>query len=223
MMKAVLFDFDSTLVDYRYGDALAIERVRALAGIREDEEAFYQHSKVIIRRLYADPSAMKGDVLEARMAQLVGGYGVRYDGSYLEEYLKIYLNVVRSYEGVTRFLDYISPKAKVGLLTNSIDSDYQRKRISASGLEPYFDAIGIANEIGYWKPSREAFVAIAGMLGVEPRDCVFIGDSEELDVAGAMNAGMRSIKRHRDEDAATRADFAFSDYDELMGKIDGYL
>jgi HAD superfamily hydrolase (TIGR01509 family) len=223
MTKAVIFDFDSTLVDYARGDGLAIERVRGMAGICEDPDIFYRRSKAIIRALYARPSEAEGDILRQRIDRLVGECGVPSDDRYLAEYLRIYLSEVAPYDGVALFLDILAPRVKIGLLTNSIDSGYQRIRIAASGLERYFDAVCIANEIGHWKPHREAFLAAARMLGEDPRDCLFIGDSEELDVAGALGAGMRCVKRSREGEAATRAEFSFCDYGELVAMIDEWL
>ncbi len=225
MAKALIFDFDSTLVDYRYGDSLGIERVRLLSGIKASPEAFYETSRDIIIRLYSNPSKFKGDVLEARIAELAAFYGVQYRDELLAEYLVPYLSIVRVYDGVVEFLEHASKRARIGLLTNSIDSDYQRTRIEASGLAPYFDAIAIANELGVWKPDKEAFHAVARMLGAKPAECVFVGDSEKLDIVGAKNAGMRSVKRLKTSDgaAASAADFVFVDYRELAGMIDRSL
>ncbi len=46
-----------------------------------------------------------------------------------------------------------------------------------------------SSELGWRKPSAEFFRAIAGRLGLEPRELVLVGDDPELDVAAARRAG----------------------------------
>jgi len=46
-----------------------------------------------------------------------------------------------------------------------------------------------SSELGWRKPSAEFFRAIAGRLGLEPRELVLVGDDPELDIAAARRAG----------------------------------
>jgi putative hydrolase of the HAD superfamily len=84
-------------------------------------------------------------------------------------------------------LDY-----QLGLLTNGAPS-LQREKIVASGLAPFFQAIAVSGEKGIGKPKAEIFFQLIEELGILPTEAVMVGNSKERDIAGAQNAGIRSI------------------------------
>jgi 2-haloacid dehalogenase len=55
-----------------------------------------------------------------------------------------------------------------------------------------FDAVITAEESGFYKPTREAYMAILNSMGYEPDDVLFVAGSAG-DVEGATNAGMRVV------------------------------
>jgi epoxide hydrolase-like predicted phosphatase len=78
------------------------------------------------------------------------------------------------------------------LLSNSWGpGDYQR-----DDFPELFDAVVISSEVGMRKPERRIFLHAAGLLGLEPHECVFIDDIE-ANVAGAVACGMAGV-RHED-------------------------
>jgi putative hydrolase of the HAD superfamily len=225
MFKAVLFDFDSTLVDYRYGDYLAIEKVRQRAGLNIEPNIFYEASKKILYKLYENPNSACIDVNEVRIKKLLNDYNVNWNKQYLDDYYKIYLSTVLIYDGVNHLLGSLKNIVKIGLLTNSIDSNNQRQRIKASKIDHYFSEIGIANEIGYWKPDPESFSWLARKLNVRNEECIFVGDNEKIDIEGARKANMFTIKRNRkDKDnEKTIAERSFSEFWELHSLLNELL
>jgi len=81
---------------------------------------------------------------------------------------------------------------RLGLLTNGAP-DLQREKIEASGLGSMFHAIAISGEHGIGKPKPEIFDCLLTELGVSGNEAVMVGNSLERDIAGAKNAGIRSI------------------------------
>lgn len=69
----------------------------------------------------------------------------------------------------------------------------QRLKLRAAGLEAVFsaDCIFLSGELGMEKPDPRLFLHASQCLGVEPGQCLFIGDRDEIDGAGARAAGMR--------------------------------
>ncbi|HLH59951.1 MAG TPA: HAD family phosphatase [Streptosporangiaceae bacterium] len=59
-----------------------------------------------------------------------------------------------------------------------------------------FDAVVISSEVGMRKPERRIFLHAAGLLGLEPRECVFVDDIE-ANVTAAVACGMAGV-RHED-------------------------
>jgi len=56
-----------------------------------------------------------------------------------------------------------------------------------------FDAEVFSATCGYMKPDPEIFLLAAENLGVEPRDCLYVGDGANDELAGAERVGMRSV------------------------------
>jgi putative hydrolase of the HAD superfamily len=58
------------------------------------------------------------------------------------------------------------------------------------GLAPYFDSITISSEAGFAKPSPELFTAALNRAEVAADEALHVGDSERLDMGGALAAGL---------------------------------
>jgi len=94
--------------------------------------------------------------------------------------------------GARELMTELSSTYSLALLTNGAP-DLQREKIAASGLEPFFKAIAVSGEHGIGKPKPEIFHRLLGELGVSAEEAVMVGNSLERDIAGARNAGIRSI------------------------------
>ncbi|MCE9588080.1 MAG: HAD family hydrolase [Verrucomicrobia bacterium] len=94
--------------------------------------------------------------------------------------------------GARELMTELATFYKLALLTNGAP-DLQREKIAASGLESFFQAIVVSGEHGIGKPKPEIFHHLLSELGVSPDEAVMVGNSLERDIAGARNAGIRSI------------------------------
>lgn len=81
---------------------------------------------------------------------------------------------------------------KLGIVTNGVP-DLQREKLEGCGLLDRFQAVAISGELDIGKPQRGIFDHICKELDVEPSACVMVGDNPERDIAGAANAGMKSV------------------------------
>ena len=88
-------------------------------------------------------------------------------------------------------LSRLKASCRIALLTNG-DSDQQREKVTASGLECFFDAITVSGEHGIGKPREEIFHILLGELDLDPCEAIMVGNSLERDIAGAKNAGLAS-------------------------------
>ncbi|MCE9543469.1 MAG: HAD family hydrolase [Verrucomicrobia bacterium] len=94
--------------------------------------------------------------------------------------------------GARELMTELASTHRLALLTNGAP-DLQREKIAASGLGSFFHAIAVSGEYGIGKPKPEIFHRLLGELGVTPEESVMVGNSLERDIAGARNAGIRSI------------------------------
>lgn len=84
---------------------------------------------------------------------------------------------------------------KTGLVTNITPEllESQKKKVAALGIAPLFDCVVYSAELGIHKPDPRIFHHGAALLGVESRDCLFVGDDPRSDIAGALSAGMEAV------------------------------
>jgi HAD superfamily hydrolase (TIGR01549 family) len=68
----------------------------------------------------------------------------------------------------------------------------------ALGLADYFETIIASAEVGIEKPDRRIFDEACARLRLLPAQVLHVGDSVEVDVDGARNAGLRALHLRRD-------------------------
>ena len=64
---------------------------------------------------------------------------------------------------------------------------------TTGGCGDLIDAYAVSSALGVTKPSPLLFTSIAAALGVAPGEIVHVGDFLELDVIGALSAGLHAI------------------------------
>jgi putative hydrolase of the HAD superfamily len=113
---------------------------------------------------------------------------------------------VEPYPGVRGALEAAHARG----LSLAVLSDYApQEKLRHLGLDdlPWAAAIG-GESLGVLKPGRRAFHQLAERLGLEPGAIVHLGDREDLDVDGALEAGFRAWRFSR-RPGSTRAERAF--------------
>lgn len=97
--------------------------------------------------------------------------------------------------GLTDFLLRCNGTPK-GLATNAepanVDFVLDRVRVGNSPLRKFFQAVVDGHQVSKPKPDPEVYVRAAGLLGVDPRNCVVFEDSH-TGVAAAKAAGARVV------------------------------
>ena len=98
------------------------------------------------------------------------------------------------YPGVFELLtDLRANRTGTGPLTNGTP-DRQYAKVRALDLTGRLDAIVVADEIGHPKPDPAGFLHVAKLLGTIPERTLFVGDRPEVDMLGALQAGMPAVR-----------------------------
>jgi putative hydrolase of the HAD superfamily len=104
---------------------------------------------------------------------------------------------------------------QLGMITNGFGR-FQMDNILALEIEHYFHEILISEWEGLKKPDPEIFERATKRLGVEPQECIFVGDHPEYDVYGAQKIGMKGVwKRDPQWRDAKHADAVIDDLADL--------
>ncbi|WP_216830009.1 HAD family hydrolase [Alkalihalobacterium elongatum] len=110
------------------------------------------------------------------------------------QYYDIVDSFSEPFEGLDELMNELKERnVKVGIITNGgVDTQY--RKIEKIGLSSFInnDQIFVSDELGVAKPNREIFDLALRKLGVT-NEKLFIGDSWEHDVCGAIDAGWDAI------------------------------
>jgi putative hydrolase of the HAD superfamily len=80
---------------------------------------------------------------------------------------------------------------RLGVITNWDPS--ARTLLARHGLDVCFEKVVVSSEAGCEKPDRRIFDLAAAAAGVQPAECLYVGDDYYVDTVGARGAGMESL------------------------------
>jgi len=106
------------------------------------------------------------------------------------------LRSLRIFPDAVEAIKRLSSGHILALVTNG-QPDYQRAKVEALGLLPYFQVFLISGEVGMGKPAPGIFLEAARRVGVNLSEAMHIGDSLANDVAGAKAAGLTAVWLNR--------------------------
>lgn len=194
MIKRIIFDLDNTLIpwnkDWNLTMRYALEDVGItitdceyqilLDSIATYEEEYSSYSKETMLKHFS--LNLKKDI----------------PSSFLDKWIKRLEECYVKDEETEETLKYLSEKYELVVLTNWF-KDQQTKRLENASLSKYFKEI-IGTDQVLNKPNKEAFIKAMGNNKKE--ECIMIGDNIEVDIKGAINAGIKPIlisKEDQDE------------------------
>jgi FMN phosphatase YigB (HAD superfamily) len=213
--RAVVFDVDGTLYDarrlrrrmlaelfvYCLADPRRLTLLRKLQLYRRERERLAEEEAADIATLqYERPAALLGVPYQA-IEQTITPWIYRRPLRHLE--------AVRI-SGIRRFFDYLRESGRqLGVL-----SDYPAEgKLEALGLEAHFVVAGTDPEVNRLKPHPAGLEVLTRALGVDPSDCLLIGDRDDRDAEVARRLEMPYLLRVA---RASDSTVGFTDYTELL-------
>ncbi len=197
----VLFDLDETLFDDAYA------RRRGLAAVRRLDASLARHSLEWLFDRYGqlldashrleveqgmDPLVSRRERFR-RLGRLCGrSWSERRIDTLVGRYRHAYATGGRSIRGSGPLLDHLRVHAQIGVVTNNRVQE-QEAKLEAIGLRDRIDFLVISEGVGVWKPDPRIFEIALDRAGVTAEHAVMVGDSWELDVLGAIAAGIRPV------------------------------
>ena len=104
-----------------------------------------------------------------------------------------YLDSLELRPYVKKLLSKVSMKYKLGLVSNFTYSPVIYAGVKKLGINQFFNAVLVSEEVGWRKPSRKIFEEALRRLGTTAEETVYIGDSPLEDIKGAKAEGMKTI------------------------------
>lgn len=210
-VRAVLFDFGHTLVDF----ARTEEALRTAYGVVRERLTEWVEDRAppevddLVERIAGAVDDMVGrSYMERRMEELdhvslfqeaFAAIGYELPTELLMEVVEIdhgsFSNSLTAPDSTLATLAALKDRGlRLGLISNlSLLPHKVREDLEALGIAPYLDAETFSSEVGYRKPDARIFRHALGLLGEDPSHAVFVGDRLNDDVVGAQAVGMRTI------------------------------
>ena len=187
-LRAIIFDLDDTLVistvDFPKFKRLVIDRIEEFG----EDRGLYDPSGTIVRILDRFEARMREKgVPEASIKGMLAELDDIMDAVELER-----VDETAAIPGSQETLQFLRDRrVKVGVLTRGCEA-YARRAMSRTGIDGLVDAIECRNSHTRPKPHPDAYLRLAGALGVGKDETLFIGD-HAIDAHCAANAGVPFI------------------------------
>ena len=225
--RDILLDADETLLDFRSAERQAFSRTMEKYGIACSDTLFsaYQEINHGLWHAFEAGEIQKEDILKRRFRETFARLGIEGAFPGLEEYYQDAL--AQGHEKMPHAAEAcreLAKQCRLWLVSNGVAST-QKRRMRESGLEHYFEAFFISEEIGFQKPQKQYFDYVKEHIpGFCPEWTLAVGDSLHSDIRGAENSGIASCWYFRETpppDAFTKADYVITDLNELISIVKG--
>ena len=198
-MKAILFDFDDTIINYAASEKIGLAGAFRKYGIplREEYVGIYREENRKLWRQIETGEITTSELRILRFQALLDqlGFETGVNAERLgETYLHFFAGSGELEDGAGELLQWLDRnwKGKTAILTNGF-TDTQRARIEVTRIGDFFDDIFISDEMGSKKPDPLIFQKSLQKLGVEdPSEAMIVGDNLVSDIMGGKNSGLRT-------------------------------
>lgn len=211
MLRAVLFDWNNTLVRFDWDEERVAEGHCAALG-RDDPEFTARWREAVF-----------GDHGYRPYVELLAELGVDDPDAFIDAEHEMWRPAYAVLASAAALLDSLrSLGLKTGIVANSWPDPGRILRADAAsfGLADRVDVMVFSEEAGVRKPHPEIFLRTCRLLEVEPAEAMYVGDDLETDVKGASAVGLATVQalwfRADDAQVGVEADVqAFTPMDVL--------
>ncbi len=199
MVKAVIFDIDGTLYDYKRAndkgiealEKYAVENLPIKAG---DFRQIYDQGRKRTKELLKDQGAAYSRLLYAQhMLEQLGIKPVSHALEMERVYWDNFLASMVAFNGVRDFLLKLKAKGIQIAICTDMTAAIQHKKLRQLDVVDLIDVLVTSEEAGRDKPSVQIYQLVLDKLGIEGKEALMIGDSLERDVKGAEAMGITGV------------------------------
>ena len=218
----LLFDADHTLFDFKTGEYYALKEALEFYSLPSGDDVIERYSDINVKywKMLERGEIDKKSLMLARFVEFAREYGFEDKAQMLSDlYMSNLSHQAQLFDGALSMIEQLSKKYRLFIITNGVKST-QDGRFGISPITKYFERIFISEEIGYEKPNKEFFDAVArGIDGYDPQKAIVIGDSLSSDIKGAINSGLDCIwynPNKKDAPNGWEITHNVSDFDEIL-------
>lgn len=201
--KHLFFDLDHTLWDFDANARATLEKLHidldlVSKGVHDFElfhKNYLQHNEKLWAR-YRNGYIKQEELRLKRMWLTLLDFKIA-DEALARQLNELFLQLLPArtilFPDTKEVLQYLTNKGyQLHLITNGFE-ETQHSKLKYSGLNIFFKEIITSEGSNSLKPQKEIFDFAMAKAKASVKESIMIGDSLEVDIAGAMNAGMDQI------------------------------
>ncbi|RYZ47025.1 MAG: noncanonical pyrimidine nucleotidase, YjjG family [Chitinophagaceae bacterium] len=201
--KHLFFDLDHTLWDFDANARLTMEQLHINFNLPQkgitDFDRFHQNYLAHNERLWAEyrNGTIRQDELRLkRMWLCLRDFDID-DEELAMQMNELFLQLLPArnllFPDTIDVLQYLVQKGYgLHLITNGFE-EVQHNKLKNSGLSPFFEVVVTSECSNSLKPQKEIFHYALEKTGATVEESLMIGDTLDVDVAGALNIGMDAV------------------------------
>lgn len=226
--KHLFFDLDHTLWDFEANSRQTLEELYHSLGLRErgvqDFDLFHKryivHNDKLWER-YRNGFIKVDELRWKRMWLTLLDFKIG-DEPLARKMDTLFLDALPTrrilFPHTLEILDYLSGKGyRLHLITNGFEKT-QHSKLQHAGLAKYFAEVITSEGSNSLKPHKEIFEYAFMRAGAAKHESIMLGDNVEVDIQGAINAGIDQVYvNHLDLAPAVRPTYMVRSLQELKG------
>lgn len=201
--EMLFFDLDHTLWDFESNAYDTMQDLYNLHQLKDkgikDFSLFFEHYSIHNTRLWDmyTKGQIEQDILKWKRIWLtLNDFSI--DNALLsqtmsKEFLDILPKKTKLLPDAINTLEYLKNKGyMMSLLTNGFEK-IQQEKVKNSRIEHFFENIITSERSTYLKPNPGIFYYAMNFCGVQGNKTIMIGDNQDADIQGGINAGIDTI------------------------------
>ncbi|WP_106767535.1 HAD family hydrolase [Paenibacillus faecalis] len=202
-IKLILFDLDNTLFSFEsyWTQATMNTFYRSNLTKQLPFDEFFSHYRYYDHHfweLHYQGHISLDEVRQQRLIHALKHFdqkiGIEEADIYFRDFFNNLIHLLEPNEEINEYLRELKKTYRVGIITNGKASEQRSKLVKLNLYDVFTEGeIFISEELGFEKPQREAFHVPLSYYGLKSEQTLYIGDSWNNDVVGAINAGMSAV------------------------------
>ena len=199
MYKAVIFDLDDTLYEYKTINKIAIEKLckftcKKFDTTEEDFEKAFLWARMNTKDILGNTGASHNRILYCqKILEYMGKNPVDGAHEMYDCYWNSMLKDMKLQEGTISLLKRLKADGLKIAICTDLTALIQHRKILTLGLVPFVDVLVTSEEAGVEKPNEKIYSLVLEKLKLPASSCLFVGDSQEKDVDAPKRVGMDSV------------------------------
>ncbi len=222
----LLFDLDNTLWDFNSNAQTTLLELYSTYAIKQYVNGFdvfmdaFSPVNKELWRMYLKGKLQKTELNLERFKRPLNAIGC-FDELVIRNMAQTYLEILPTQTGLMpgalEVIQNLHSTYQLHIVSNGMKVE-QYKKMTNSGLLPYFTKVFVSDQLGVAKPHVYFFDYVVKSLHATKNQCCVIGDSLEADIKGAQKAGIDAVYYNpmRKEHAEVVEEREVAELSELM-------